>query len=153
MLYLYNADTGCYKESSQRDIAKESRSSLALEDQLKITSRQYKESYDQLMISGELECKDGFFENMPYVNCLNGVVDVCGEKLLKHSPDFCFKHCINANYVPGEGKCERFLEYLDYITGGQKDLKRLLRVLISCVELSGEAEKEDSDHDCRGECA
>ena len=79
MLYLYNADTGCYKESSQRDIAKESRSSLALEDQLKITSRQYKESYDQLMISGELESKDGFFENMPYVNCLNGVVDVCGE--------------------------------------------------------------------------
>lgn len=132
-LYLYNADIGCYKESSQRDIAKELRSSLEHEDQLKITSRQYKESYDQLMISKELESKEGFFENRPYVNCLNGVVDVCGEKLLEHSPDFCFKHCINANYVPGEGKCERFLEYLDYITGGKKDLKRLLRVLMGYI--------------------
>lgn len=132
-LYVYQSDNGCFKKTSRRDLAGDLRSLLDYEDQMKVTTRQYQESYEQLLISKELECKDGFFANMPYVNCLNGVVDVLNGKLLEYSPTYKFKHFINANYIPGEGKCKRFLEYLDYITQGDDELKRLLRVCIGYI--------------------
>lgn len=129
-LYLYKSDKGCFEQTSRRDIARDLRSLLDEESKLKISSRQYLESYEQLLISEELECADGFFANKPYVNCLNGVVDVLNGKLLEHSHKYKFKHCINANYVPGEGKCTQFLNYLDHITQGDDELKKLLRVSI-----------------------
>lgn len=132
-LYVYQANRGCYKKTSRRDVACDLRSLLEYEEQMKITTRQYQESYEQLLISEELECEEGFFENKPYVNCLNGVVDVARGVLLEHSPDYRFKHCINANYIPGEGKCELFLEYLEHITNGDKDLKRLIRVILGYI--------------------
>lgn len=132
-LYVYQTNRGCYKKTSRRDVACDLRSLLEYEEQMKITTRQYQESYEQLLISEELECEEGFFENKPYVNCLNGVVDVCRGILLEHSPDYRFKHCINANYLPGEGKCEQFLEYLEYITGGDCELKKLIRVILGYI--------------------
>ena len=132
-LYVYQSENGCFKKTSRRDLAGDLRSLLDYEDQMKVSTRQYQESYEQLLISRELECKEGFFANKPYVNCLNGVVDVISGKLLEHSPTYKFKHCINANYVPEEGKCKRFLAYLDYITQGDEELKRLLRVSIGYI--------------------
>ena len=63
------------------------------------------------------------------VNCANGVLDVLEEKLLDKSPDYLFKHCIRANYLPGS-KCPKFMEYVEHITGGDKELKHLLRVIL-----------------------
>lgn len=133
-LYIYENEYGYYKKTSRNDAAKNLRSLLSPEDQLKVTTRQYIESYEQLLISEELEMGgDGdtvFLENRPYVNCRNGVVDVMNGTLLKHSSDFHFKHFIDANYIPGEGKCTKFLEYVEYITGGDEELKRLLRAIL-----------------------
>ena len=132
-LYVYQDDFGCYKECSYRDVARELRSLLDYDDQLKITSRQYKESYEQLLLSEELERKEGFFENAPLVNCLNGVVDVKKGILFERSPEYYFKHCIQANFIPDGGKCERFLEFVEHITCGNKDLKKLLRVIMGYI--------------------
>lgn len=96
---------------------------------MKVSSREYKESFELLKISDDIVCVDGFSENVPFVNCLNGVVDVCNNKLLEHSPNYLFKHCIQANFDP-EAKCDKFLEYVEYITAEYKELKRLLRAVL-----------------------
>lgn len=131
-LLKYNESIGCFKPYSHTEVAKDVRSSLDYEDQLKITSREYKEGFEQLRISDELVHQSGFFENKPYVNCLNGVVDVCREELLEHSPLYYFQHCIEAEYRPGS-QCPQFLEYVDYITAGDKELKDLLQVLLGYI--------------------
>jgi putative DNA primase/helicase len=57
------------------------------------------------------------------------VVDVKARRLLDHSPDYLFKHCINARFIPGS-KCEKFLGYVETITAGDEELKLLLRVTL-----------------------
>lgn len=128
-LWLYNEELGCYRPSAYHEIARELRSLLPYEEQMKISSREYKECFEQLKLSNEILHPDGFFENIPLVNCENGVLDVLRGKLLDRSPEYFFKHCIHASYIPGS-TCPKFTEYVDHITGGNKDLKRLLRVML-----------------------
>jgi putative DNA primase/helicase len=99
---------------------------------LKLSSREYKEAYDLLRISKEISHETGFFANAPFINCRNGVVDVMSGEILPHSPDFLFRQTINANYAP-DSRCDKFLEYVDFITGNNEELKRLLRVIIGYI--------------------
>ena len=132
-IWIYNEEKGCYHPSSQKDIAAHLRSQLDEDEQLKISSRDFKEAYEQLTISEEINLEEKeFFENQIYVNCLNGVVDVKSSKLLEHSPEYLFKHCINARYIPGS-RCGKFLEYVEKITAGDKELKLLLRVMLGYI--------------------
>lgn len=91
--------------------------------------RRKSKAYGQLVISQEIVSDTSFFANKPYVNCLNGVVDVINGKLLEHSHKYRFKHCVNARFLPGSG-CERFLKYVDTITAGDKELAELLQVFM-----------------------
>jgi putative DNA primase/helicase len=85
------------------------------------------------MISKDIACEEGFAQNIPYVNCLNGVVDIhAGGVLIAHSSDFRFRHCIRAKYDPN-AECPRFLEYVEYISGGDKELRKLLRVILGYI--------------------
>jgi len=131
-LYVYHEDEGCYHVRSRNDIAADIEDILDEDTQLKIGTRDYKEAFEQLIISKEISTEEGFFENRPYVNCLNGIVDIQRGDLLDHSPDFRFKHCIRARYIP-ESDCPQFLDYLESITGGNKELKALLRVVIGYI--------------------
>ena len=128
-LWIYNEERGCYRPATYHEIARELRALLPYEEQMKLTSREYKECFEQLKLSNEIQHPDGFFENHPLVNCENGVLDVRQGKLLDRSPDYFFKHCIHASYLPGS-TCPKFMEYVEHITGRNKDLKRLLRVII-----------------------
>lgn len=128
-LWMYDDEFGCYRPGTYSEIARVLKSLLPYEEKLKVTTREYKECFEQLKISDELSCREGFFENQPYVNCLNGIVDIRNDSLLDHTPEFFFKHCIRANFVPGS-ECLIFLDYVEQITGGDKELKRLLRVML-----------------------
>ena len=128
-LWLYDEELGCFHPGTYNEIAREVRSLLPYEEQMKITSHAYKECYEQLKLSDELLHPDSFFENQPFVNCENGVLDVLEEKLLDKSPDYTFKNCIRARYLQGS-QCPRFMEYVDHITSGDKELKHLLRVIL-----------------------
>ena len=76
-IWIYNEEKGCYHPSSQKDIAAHLRSQLDEDEQLKISSRDFKEAYEQLTISEEINLEEKeFFENQEYVNCMSGVVDV-----------------------------------------------------------------------------
>lgn len=131
-LYMYNPDNGCYDKADYKIIASYMKSSLDIMDQYKVTTKEYKEAIEQLKISDDIKLKDGFFENGPYVNCLNGVVDVMSGKLLEYSHEFYFRHCINANYLPDE-KCPKFLEYIEFITEGDKELTKLIRAMLGYI--------------------
>jgi len=131
-LWLYNEKNGCFSICDKADVSTKLRSLLDSYNRMKISAREYKEAYEQLLISDEIILEGDFFENQPYVNCLNGVVDVHNKMLLGHSPKFLFKHCIQANYDPNTN-CKKFLEYADYITGGDKELKKLLRVIMGYI--------------------
>ena len=128
-LWLYNEELGCYHPGTYNEIAREVRSLLPYEEQLKLSTHAYKECFEQLKLSDEILHPEKFLENQPMVNCANGVLDVLEEKLLDKSPDYLFKNCIRANYLPGS-KCPKFMEYVDHITGGDKELKHLLRVIM-----------------------
>ncbi len=129
-IYLYDEDLGCYSLSDEREISMKLYSYLDDEYRFKTTSRDFKEAHKLLKLADEIH-DDGnvFFANRPYVNCLNGVVDVMSGKLLPHSPKYRFKNCIRANYDPNT-KSPLFLQFVDTITGSEKDLKRLLRSVL-----------------------
>lgn len=131
-LFVYDKRTGCMSECSRDDASIQIRSLLSKEERLRVSSIEYKEAYEQLLISEELVREDAFFANQPYVNCLNGVVDVRNGKLLEHSPDYMFRHCIPVNYIPG-AKCRRFLEYIHLITNGNQELILLIRVILGYI--------------------
>ena len=132
VLYVYDEVYGCYQPKNFSEVASDIKNYLDEDLQLRISNREYQEAYEQLMISKDIVCENGFFENGPYVNCLNGVVDVNAGELKAHCPDFRFKHCVRAEYDP-YAKCSRFLKYVEYITGGDKELKKLLRVIMGYI--------------------
>ena len=129
VLWVYNVNKGCYENCNINNISSKLRLLLDKKERLKVSSQEYKEAYNQLMISEELVSDKGFFANGPYVNCANGVVDVLKGKLLPHSYTYRFKHCLNVDYNPN-AKCKKFLEFVDLITGEDKQLKHLLMCML-----------------------
>lgn len=127
-LWVYNQKTGCFDNCNADDISAKLRMLLDEKDRLKVSSQEYKEAFNQLMISEELTSEEGFFANKPFVNCVNGVVDVRNGKLLPHSPSYKFKHYIRANFDLN-AKCKKFLEFVDTITNGDDELKELLQAI------------------------
>lgn len=128
-LYIYNDEFGFFELCKEEDFSIKLNSLLDEDVMMKIKTSEYKEAYKQMLLSHDLITDEDFFENGPYVNCLNGVIDVRQKCLLAHSPKYKFKHCIQANYMPGE-KCPIFEKYVNKITGGDKELILLLRVCL-----------------------
>ena len=131
-LWVYNYNTGCYEYCDAENVASKLRMLLDEKDRMKVSSQEYKEAYNQLMISEELKSEKEFFANKPFVNCCNGVVDVMNQKLLPHSPSYRFKHCIGVNYNP-DAKCKKFLAFVHNITDGDEELTELLRAIMGYI--------------------
>ena len=132
LLYIYDETVGCYKVCIQKEVAKKLRTLLEEDDRLKVTSRQYKEAYEQLLIAEEVQHDVEFFANEPYVNCLNGVYDVREGVLKKHSAKYYFKHVLNAEFDP-DAECPIFMDYIETITQGDKELKKLIQVVMGYI--------------------
>lgn len=129
---IYDYELGCYCPCSDEVLSKMAMSFLDEDEWLKVSFREATEIHQLLRVSNEVQSIDEFFANAPYVNCLNGVVDICKQKLLPHSPKYLFRHCIQSNYSP-DAKCKKFLEYLDYITGGNKKLMQQWQISLGYV--------------------
>lgn len=127
-MMLYDSATGCFIVCDRDDFAVRLNSLIGEDVKLKIRSQEYFEAYKQIMMCKELEFSGEFFENAPFVNCLNGVVDVVNGELLPHNPKYHFKHYVQANYEPG-ARCPRYLEYISHLFDDDKELIRLLQVV------------------------
>lgn len=131
-IFDYKDSIGCFNPSSEEEISRMAMSFLDEDEWLKVSFREATEIHQLLRISNAIKEIDGFFANAPYVNCLNGVVEVCKQTLLPHSPKYFFRHCIQSNFNP-DTKCKKFLAYLDYITGGNKKLIQQWRISLGYV--------------------
>lgn len=127
-IMLYDTTTGCFVICDKDEFAVRLNSLINFDVKLKIKSNEYAEAYKQIMMCQELKFSGQFFENAPFVNCLNGVVDVVNGELLPHDPKYHFKHCIQANYAPG-AKCPRYMKYIRHLFDGDEELIRLLQVV------------------------
>lgn len=127
-LMLYNNAMGCFNICDKDDFAVRLNSFFNKDVRLKLKSSEYSEAYRQVLMCEDLKFEDGFFENQPFVNCLNGIVDVLTGELLPHDPKYYFKHCINANFTPGT-ECPHYMEYIYHLFDGDEELIQLLQVV------------------------
>ena len=129
-LYIYDQESGCFEMCGRDDAAMRIRSMIPKELKNRISYSDYKQAYQLLRISEEIEKKDNFFSfNTHYVNCGNGVYDALHGTLVPHSHRYAFTNCLEANYDPDAG-CPRWIAYLDCITCSDPELKRLWRCVI-----------------------
>lgn len=128
-LYLYDESKGNFVLCGRNETQTKLKSLLSKREQLKVKTNDYKEAYNQLMISEEIQKDNNFFENKPLVNCLNGVYDPENNELIKHSSDYFFKYCVNAKYI-AEATCPLFMEYLEYTTNKNNELMHLIQVML-----------------------
>lgn len=89
----------------------------------------------------ELNGKSADFDRQPlYFNCLNGTLDLAAMKLRPHTPMDMLSKQACVNYDPAE-RCERFEQFIDEITEGDKDRARMLQKVLGYA-LKGEANEE-----------
>lgn len=65
VLYVYDEVYGCYQSKGASEIASEIKDYLDEDLQLRISNREYAEAYEQLMISKDIACEEGFAQNIP----------------------------------------------------------------------------------------
>lgn len=65
-----------------------------------------------------------------YINCQNGIVNLRNGELIPHSPEFMMTKITNCEYDVTGRKPERWLQFLEEITGGDVELQRYLQKCI-----------------------
>lgn len=99
----------------------------------KLKNRDFNEAYSLLSIDEQLQTNEiDESYNKPYVLCKNGVLDLKTMKLIKKSPRFQFVCMVHAKYDE-KAKGSVFEKFLDFATGGDKDLKKLIQEVIGYV--------------------
>lgn len=87
-----------------------------------------------------LECvpasPDDFDSYVDYMNCQNGIINLRNGELLPHDSNFMMTKICLSEYDMSGKKPERWLKFLDEITGGDKDLQRYIQKSIGYA-LSG----------------
>ena len=124
-IHFYDKARGFYEPQSESSINKATMALLDEDEKLSISYSEIKEAFNLLLCDGRLNRDFDQFSHPHLVNCLNGVVDVKNNKLLEHSPDYCFTYCINAEFeeTPED---KYFSNFIDEATLGDSQLKKLL---------------------------
>ena len=68
-----------------------------------------------------------------YINCQNGIVNLRNGELMPHDSNFMMSKITNCEYDPSGKKPERWLQFLDEVTNGDKELQRYIQ---KCVGYS-----------------
>lgn len=71
-----------------------------------------------------------------YLNCQNGIVNLRNGELIPHDSNFMMSKITNCEYDPSGKKPERWLQFLNEVTNGDKDLQRYIQKCIG-YSLSG----------------
>ena len=72
---------------------------------------------------------DYFDQQIDLINFENGIIDLQTGKMLEHDPVFALSKICSTS-VKDDGKPERWLQFLDEVTNGDKDLQRFLQKLV-----------------------
>ena len=102
---------------------------------LKYRETQLKDAHDELFTSSNA------FDRQPFLfNCQNGTLDLQSGNLRPHDPADMLSKIANVKYDPS-ARCERFVQFVDEITEGNKDRARMLQKTLGYC-LKGEANEE-----------
>lgn len=65
--------------------------------------------------------QSSFNQSSGFLNMKNGILDISSRELRPHSKNMFFKYCLSTSYSPS-AVCRRWLEFLDFIFEGNKEL-------------------------------
>ena len=68
-----------------------------------------------------------------YINCQNGIVNLRNGELMPHDSNFMMSKITNCEYDPSGKRPDRWLQFLDEVTNGDKELQRYIQ---KCVGYS-----------------
>lgn len=89
--------------------------------------RMFEEAYKELVTEKSRIKLEDLDTDSRYINFNNGLFDI-SEKILKpHSPEVLSTIRINGNYNPNAAYPEKWHEYLDFLIGGDVELKAILQ--------------------------
>lgn len=89
--------------------------------------KHWEEAYKELMTDKATITVDALDTNTKYINFKNGLYNVETRELEAHRPDILSTIRINANYNPKAPAPALWMEYLDFLTGGDADLQSILQ--------------------------
>lgn len=70
---------------------------------------------------------DDFDKYADYLNCQNGIVNLRNGELIPHDSEFMMSKICASDYDIENGKPERWLQFLDEVTNGDKDLQEYIQ--------------------------
>lgn len=71
------------------------------------------------------------------INLKNGIYDIKNKKLIEHSSKYFFRQILPIEYKPNE-KCDQWLQFLNYVLKGDKELIKLIQQLFGYVLIGGD---------------
>ena len=79
--------------------------------------------------------------NPDYVNCLDGVIDTATGDILKHDPGLLMSKCTRV-HLHGERDGDRFVQFLDEIQQGDKEMIRFIQQVLGSGLVYGNRNEE-----------
>lgn len=88
--------------------------------------------YDSLIIDSDIQKSDNDkMDNQWLINCNDGILNLYNKETFDHNPKYYFFNRLNASknlsYTKSDLKKTHFYKFLNDITGGNKELKKLLQ--------------------------
>ncbi len=125
-LRMYNYDKGYFIKCSPQDMYRSIYSSLKKEEKMLIPPATIRATYEIILMDPSLIVHPEKIDNKKKVNLNNGVIDLDNPTVLQpHSYKYFFTDYINAEFEE-EPENENFKYFLNYISGGDEQVKRLL---------------------------
>lgn len=127
-LYYYDAVKGCYGQISEHRLKTIIRNGWD-EDVIKKLSRNaVMEITDRLITDPSIQVNEEYFNNYQHLmNFRNCTLDLSTDRILKHSPEYGFSSCINADYQSDAPVGRNFLSFIYQCTEGNEDKERHLQ--------------------------
>ncbi|AXM88925.1 hypothetical protein B379_07095 [Anoxybacillus ayderensis G10] len=134
MMYLYDEENGCFRELSDNKLRVIIRSKWPAGIEQLLNKRKVEDIIDRLKSNEEIQMNEDQFDKYTHlINFKNCVVDVLSGKILPHSPKYCFKSFINAQYDLNTSKGETFIKFIRQCTENNKHKMKLIQEILGYV--------------------
>lgn len=132
-MYLYDENTGCFKELNDNQLKIVVRSDWPKEIERLLTKSKVDDIIDRLKSCNKIQVGNSDFDSYThFINFKNGVLNLTNWKLYPHSPKYNFSSFINAQYnVNVQGKV--FMNFIRQCTDGDATKENLIQEILGYV--------------------
>ncbi|MGF9964259.1 DNA primase family protein [Bacillus rhizoplanae] len=127
-LFVYNKNTGCFFELDDTTLRTLVRSNWPPSIERLLSKGKVDDIIDRLKSCNEIQISDRDFDVYPHlINFRDCVLDIETGQILPHSPNYCFKSYVNANYRSERSEGKTFLKFINQCTNGDLEKIELLQ--------------------------